>query len=92
MRSIVRLTAAALPMLLTACGTTPHLDRGFGNSVRLLQAQQTIYPDAGRQRRPAANGMDGPAATAAYDAYQRSFTTKEESNNDSLSIGLGNKR
>jgi hypothetical protein len=79
---------AALALLLSACGTTPNLDREFGHSMHLLQAQQIIDADAGRKRRPAANGLDGQAAAAAYDNYQRSFSTKEESS-DNFTIGVG---
>ena len=85
-------TILTLPMLalLSACATTPRLDRAFGDSVRQTRAQQTLYPDAGRTPRPV-NGIDAQSAAAAYDNYQRSFSTKEESN-DSFNIGVGNKR
>jgi hypothetical protein len=57
MRTLTILLAA----LLTACSTTPTLDREFGNSVRQARAQQTLNPDAGRTPRPV-NGLDAPAA------------------------------
>ncbi|MYM23143.1 hypothetical protein GTP46_10850 [Duganella sp. FT135W] len=84
------LLAAVLPVLLSACGTTPRLDREFGNSLRLARAQQTLDPQAGRVRRPV-NGMDAQAATAAYQNYQQSFTTKDDQSGG-FTIGVGGKR
>lgn len=57
----------------SGCGTTPALDRNFGRSVALLRAQQVVSPQAALNRDPVA-GMDGKAANAAYDSYQKSFT------------------
>jgi hypothetical protein len=71
---------------LSACATTPHYDRYFGSSVRLAQAQQTLHPEAAGQRR-GASGVDGPAAVAAYQNYQQSFTTKEDQSG-AFSIGV----
>jgi hypothetical protein len=76
--------------LLGACANTPHLDQEFGNSVRLVKAQQTLNPDARNNRSPV-NGMDAQAAAAAYQNYQQSFSTKEDQSN-AFSIGVGSKR
>ncbi len=73
-------------LILSGCASTPHYDRYFGSSVRLAQAQQTLYPDAARQRRNV-TGVDGPAAVAAYQNYQQSFTTKEDQSG-AFSIGV----
>lgn len=86
MRPIMILLAA----LLTACSTTPTLDREFGNSLRLARAQQTLNPDAARVQRPV-NGLDAPAATAAYQNYQQSFITRDDQGNG-FTIGVGSKR
>jgi hypothetical protein len=90
MRSLTILLAAVLTFLLSACGTTPRLDREFGKTLRLTRAQQTINPDAGRVPRPV-NGLDAAAATAAYQNYQQSFITKDDQSNG-FTIGVGSKR
>ncbi|WP_312439537.1 pilus assembly protein [Janthinobacterium sp.] len=55
------------------CGTTPRLDRDFGRSVAALRTQQVFNPQAALNRDPVV-GMDGKAANAAYESYQKSFT------------------
>lgn len=71
---------AALTLL--ACGahgcvsTTPHWDSRFGASTRANLAVQAIDPAASSNRNPAV-GLDGPAARAAIDNYQRGFAKPE---------------
>lgn len=67
------LSLAVLALSTSACGTTPRLDRQFGRSVDLLRTQQIINPLAAMNQDPV-SGMDGRAANAAYEAYQKSFT------------------
>lgn len=86
----MRYSLLLLAMLLTACGTSPRLDRQFGDSLRLMRAQQTINPQAGQDRRPV-NGLDAPAAAAAYQNYQQSFINREDQGNG-FTIGVGSKR
>jgi hypothetical protein len=86
MRTPIILLAAVTTLTLSACATTPHYDRVFGNSVRLAQAQQTLNPAAGNNRNPV-SGLDGPAALAAYQNYQQSFSTKEDQSG-AFSIGV----
>lgn len=62
-----------LAVLLAGCGTTPRLDRQFGSSVAALRVQQSVHANAPLNRDPVA-GMDGQAASAAYDSYQKSFS------------------
>ncbi|MBV7537173.1 hypothetical protein KW842_15505 [Duganella sp. sic0402] len=83
MRFLIILAAC----LLTACGTTPRLDREFGKSVRQVREQQTLDPHA-IYNRSLVNGLDAQAAAAAYQSYQQSFTTKEDQSN-AFSIGVG---
>ncbi|MDC8759250.1 pilus assembly protein [Janthinobacterium fluminis] len=79
---------ALLLFAATGCvATTPELDRHFGESVKLLQAQQTLRPDAVRNADPVA-GVDGKAAKAAYERYQKSFATPEPQA-DAFTIGVG---
>lgn len=82
----ILLATLSLSLMLSGCATTPHYDQYFGTSVRLAQAQQTLYPEAAGQRR-SVNGVDGPSAVAAYQNYQQSFSTKEDQSG-AFSIGV----
>lgn len=79
MRSIFTRWAA---LMLLACGaagcvaTTPGWDARFGMATSSNLAAQTLDPGAGANRNPAL-GLDGRAARAAIDNYQRSFARPE---------------
>ncbi|OEZ56735.1 hypothetical protein [Duganella sp. HH105] len=69
------LLSLPLACTLAACAlqttpTTPHWDRNFGVAARATLAQQVVHADAGRNGDPVA-GMDGRAAHAAYERYQK---------------------
>ncbi|NHZ62053.1 hypothetical protein [Massilia genomosp. 1] len=68
-RRIASLLAATL--LLGACSSTPNWDARFGQSLRAALAAQAIDPGAARANRPV-SGLDGKAAAAAHERYQRS--------------------
>jgi hypothetical protein len=77
-------------LLLTVAGCvspTPNLDRHFGESVNLVKAQQTLYPEASRNTDPV-KGIDGKAAKSAYDEYQKSYRVPEPQPN-AFMIGVG---
>ncbi len=66
-----RLAALAGGMLLAGCvHTTPDWDGHFGDTTRLLLAQQVARPQAARNADPVA-GMDGRAARGSYERYQK---------------------
>jgi type IV pilus biogenesis protein CpaD/CtpE len=67
-----------LLLLLQACSTTPRFDSRFGAAVRANLAAQTIYPNAAGNPNPA-TGIDGVAARAAHERYQRSFVQPDGS-------------
>jgi type IV pilus biogenesis protein CpaD/CtpE len=70
-----RLAAAAAVLaglLLQGCSVTPRFDRQFGASMRANLAAQVIDPAAAANANPA-SGVDGTAALAAHERYQRSF-------------------
>lgn len=69
------------------CATSPQLDRQFGASVAALRAQQVLHPQAGQNRDPV-SGIDGQAAAAAYDNYQKSFSAPAPQNG-AFTIGVG---
>jgi hypothetical protein len=79
-------TLAAL--LLTGCAArTPVLDQHFGEAVNQAKAQQTVNPDASRDRDPVA-GLDGQAANATIDRYHKSYETPPQPVNV-FNIGVG---
>lgn len=80
----------ALLATLTGCAMTPNVDRQFGSSLRQAQAQQTLNPDAWRNRAPV-TGVDADAGASIYSNYVRSFRTPE-AQNDSLTTGRSGTR
>ena len=72
--SLRRLAALLLALQLAACaqGSTPQLDRRFGDAVRLAMAQQVRDPASAGNRTPA-DGLDGPSAHAVMQRYRASF-------------------
>jgi hypothetical protein len=70
MRTGIALAAA---LLVAGCvQTTPKWDRQFGDTVRANTAAQVLNPAAAANTNPAA-GIDGRAARAAHERYERSF-------------------
>jgi len=77
------LAAVATVLALQACATTcatfdeclgksPRLDARFGDSVNVAKAQQTLNPDASKNRNVVA-GLDGKAAQDTILRYHESF-------------------
>ena len=65
--------AAVLITTMVGCASrTPYFDAQFGKSVRLLNAQQTINPNAAANTDPVL-GLDGNAALSGYGDYQKTF-------------------
>ena len=77
-------------LLLQGCvQTTPKWDRHFGESVRANLAAQVIDPAAAANNNPAA-GLDGTAARAGQERYERSFKESGASASPALMNTLGN--
>lgn len=75
-------------ILMAGCvARSPEVDRHFGEAVNTAKAQQTINPDASRDRNPVA-GLDGPAANAAIDRYHKSYESPPPPVNV-FTIGIG---
>lgn len=92
------LAAAATVLALQACATTcpdmdaclstsPRLDARFGDAVNVAKAQQTLNPDASRNRNVVA-GMDGKAAQETMVRYRESFKNPPPPANV-FTIGVG---
>ena len=70
---IIRTIAGiAALLLLQGCSSAPRFEKSFGTAVRANLAAQTVDPRAAANTNPA-KGIDGPAALAAHENYQRSF-------------------
>lgn len=81
-------TLLALASSLIACAEpAPRLEAEFGNATRATLNAQIINPDAGNNPDPVA-GLDGRAAHAVIQNYQKSFINPEPSTN-ALTIGVG---
>lgn len=78
--------AVAAALALAGCASqSPRLDQQFGMAANTLKLQQIITPAAPDQT---LTRLDGPAAKAALDNYNKSF--KEPKPQDgALTIGVG---
>ena len=64
--------AALLGALLQGCSSAPRFNDHFGAAVRANLAAQVLDPAAAANADPVL-GVDGTAARAAHERYQRSF-------------------
>lgn len=86
---MLRLTLTVLAAALIAgCAEYPsQVDDQFGMAVTRARAQQTIDPDAPSKRREVL-GIDGQAAKASVERYEKSFETPPPPVNV-FTIGVG---
>jgi len=81
-----------VPVLLCAplqgCRTTPRFDDNFGTAVRANLAAQVIEPEAAANADPVL-GMDGGAARASQERYQRAFKEGDPGPSQPLIGGSG---
>ena len=75
-------------LLLQGCSTAPRFEKNFGAAVRANLTAQTVDPHAAANTNPA-SGIDGPAARAAHERYQRSFVQPDSTANAPLLNTLG---
>lgn len=84
----LRVGALASTLLLAGCiARTPVLDQHFGEAVNAAKAQQTLNPDASRDRDPVA-GLDGQAAKSTIGQYRKSYESPPQPVNI-FNIGVG---
>lgn len=84
-RAALMLTLGAA---LSGCMTsTPMWDAHFGEAARAAAQMQIIDPHAA-EHAPSAPGVDGKAAVAAQDAYDKSFQAPPTTPN-AFVIGIG---
>jgi len=79
--------AALLGVALAGCNSTPRFSDHFGDAVRANLSAQVIDPAASSNVNPA-TGVDGAAALATQERYQRSFKEADPSANRPL-VGNG---
>lgn len=68
---------------VSGCSSTPLFVHEFGTSVRANLSAQTLDPAAAANADPA-TGMDGAAARAVQERYQRSFKEPAPSSNQGM--------
>jgi len=74
-----------LAAILGACSPS-RLQMDYGTSYQLQKFNQIANPEAGKKVEPA-EGMDGRAAQAAEEKYQKSFEKEPPAQVYTLSIG-----
>jgi hypothetical protein len=76
-------------LCLSGCASDPYrLEPALGKTVRDAMAQQTLNPEAARQR-GMQSGADGVILKSAIDRYQTSYEVPPPPVNV-MNIGLGN--
>jgi hypothetical protein len=75
----------ALAATLAACAA-PAQQGAYGDTVRAALGSQVLAPEAARNTDPV-SGVDGRAARAAAEAYERSFITPVPATTGSLVTG-----
>ena len=76
-------------LAMAGCANPPlsEVDQNFGNAVRAAIAQQTINPDASRNRDPV-TGIDGKAGVGAVDSYHQTYEAKT-SQGTPINVNIG---
>jgi type IV pilus biogenesis protein CpaD/CtpE len=82
--------AALLGAALAGCSSTPRFNHNFGDAVRANLSAQVLDPAASSNVNPV-NGVDGKAALATQERYQRSFKEADPGANQLL-VGSGTTR
>lgn len=79
---IIKLAVLFLSVGLTsACQSTWYEGADFGSSVNEAVSSQIANPSAPTSNKKPTKGLDGPAAKAGVESYQRSFENKGTSGN-----------
>jgi len=75
--------AVLLGAALQGCSSTPRFNDHFGETVRANLSAQVLDPAASGNVNPA-NGVDGAAALAAHERYERSFKDPDPAANQPM--------
>lgn len=90
-------TTLRLALCIGACASlggcltsTPTWDKHFGSSVTQMREMQVLNPSASDNQDPV-EGVDGRAAEAAQNTYNKSFTAPTPPTNVfNIGVGSGN--
>lgn len=75
---------AVSALALSACSTTPELDKQFSRSTRSLFASQVMHSNPSRDQADRVGTLDGKAARSVMDAYHGS---SRASGNGTVDLG-----
>jgi hypothetical protein len=91
-RMAMAMAMAMAGLLLQGCvQTTPKWDRQFGDTVRANLAAQVLDPAAGANTNPA-TGIDGAAARASQQRYEKSFANPEANATSAMINTMGGRK
>jgi hypothetical protein len=76
MKSIKLISGSIVLLSLSACQSYWEAHPDLGSSVNSAIQAQKVNPVAPEGNPKPTKGLDGPAAKASVDSYQRSFETK----------------
>ena len=74
--------------LLLGCAGPSRLEMDYGTSFKLQKFNQTLDPGA-EKNLALVEGLDGNAASAIVDQYQKGFSAAEKGSTYNISIGGG---
>lgn len=74
-------------LFLMSCATASRLETDFGNSVRQSKINQIQNPEAEKNVEPV-SGLDGKAAEANVERYQKDFEKSPPPVPSTLTIGI----
>jgi type IV pilus biogenesis protein CpaD/CtpE len=80
----------ALLAALSGCSSTPRFNSHFGEAVRANLTAQVLDPAAATNANPAI-GIDGVAARATQERYQRSFSETSGVKQPLVAGGVGDR-
>ncbi len=83
--SLILSSLFLLATILAACGPS-RLEMDYGTSFKLQKFNQIADPEAGKKVEPA-EGMDGRAAQATTDRYQKGFEKEPKAPTYAITIG-----
>ena len=86
MRKLFLLLSIAIWMVALVGCAQSRLERDYGTSHKLAIYNQTLNPDAERNLAPV-EGMDGKAAQATMDRYEKGFEKTPPAQTYTFSIG-----
>ena len=88
------LCAAACLLALGGCAatTSPEWDRQFGDSTRVINAQQLVEPGAPQRNAQSSPRTDGRTTRAAMDVHVETYRTPPPTNVINIGVGGGTSR